>query len=157
MRRSVRGPSEMGRQRDQGPYTLTQTSPSPHEGSLSMVPVRKTTKRHCYLLGTRQGVWRTNERGGPAPDTSSALHTTGKGVRRQRTELPTRPLPFLRPPVPRPGPAAGSLPARSPALPIRMESSVSGRSSLGPSASDFFINAGSKFRARAVWGSSAAP
>lgn len=91
MRRSVRGPSETGRQRNQGPFALTQTSPSPSEGSLSVVPVRKTTKRHRYLLGTERVVWRTNEKGGPAPDTSSAPHTTGKGVRRERTELPTLP------------------------------------------------------------------
>lgn len=150
MRRSVR-------QRDHGPSALTQTGPSPSEGSLSVVSVRKTTKRHCYLLGTKQVVWRAKEKGRRAPDASSALHAAGKGVWRDRTELPTLLLSFLPPPGPRPGSAAGSLPARSPALPIRMESSVSGRSSLGPSASDFFINAGSKFRARAVWGSSAAP
>lgn len=56
-----------------------------------------------------------------------------------------------------PGSAAGNLPGRSPAPPIRMDSSLAGRSSRGLSASDFFIHAGSKFRARAVWGSSAAP
>lgn len=73
MRRSVR-------QRDHGPSALTQTGPSPSEGSLSVVSVRKTTKRHCYLLGTKQVVWRAKERGRRAPDASSALHAAGKGV-----------------------------------------------------------------------------